>query len=666
MSKPTINLVCRKFAIRNSTLDEEAQTVDAVISTDDAVYVYHPGRGVIREVITRGAFDPLPNQIPLFEEHAAGVSFQLGSARNLRVEGSELVATIHYDPDHSDRAARAWSLARKGHAVHYSIGYMPREMSLVRKGEEEEIDGQKYRADDHDTWLTTRAELREVSLTGIPANKNAAARSEKGGTQMPENTTAPEAQTQAPPVATEPQRSAPVVDIEKLRAESAKVERERIASIRSLAGPNMPEEIVARAIDGGMTKEQSAAIFLEHERTSRAAPNVNTGRGQEGIKIEELLAAGHMMRVGLGEEIIPRKASEAVRKHKEMVANEAGRFSDLSMLDQCREVCRHLYGNAMPTNRTDIIQRASSTMELAHIWTSSVNARVMQGYVAADDTTAGWTIETDVSDFKTNDRIGAGINRPLSRLPRGNSAEHTTMDDEQESYKIHRYASQLQVDDQDIIDDRLDIFQLAPFEMGQQARQVRPDLVYSILLANGNMGDGTALFHGDHGNLGSLALSEANLKTVIGKLEKQKRGNLNLNLRATFLIVNSDLKHKALELVNSSTIVVAGDTDTVRGSLNTLTTESLQVRSESRLVNGVTDPVTGTAYAGASTKWYLTASPSQARLIEVGYLAGTGRAPMVRSAPLPPGQGRYGIGWDIKLDIGAKALDWRGLQRGNA
>jgi hypothetical protein len=48
-----------------------------------------------------------------------------------------------------------------------------------------------------------------------------------------------------------------------------------------------------------------------------------------------------------------------------------------------------------------------------------------------------------------------------------------------------------------------------------------------------------------------------------------------------------------------------------------------------------------------------------AKTIEVGYRRGTGRAPTIRSFVLDKGQ--WGLGWDINFDIGAKALDYRGM-----
>ncbi len=61
--------------------------------------------------------------------------------------------------------------------------------------------------------------------------------------------------------------------------------------------------------------------------------------------------------------------------------------------------------------------------------------------------------------------------------------------------------------------------------------------------------------------------------------------------------------------------------------------------------------------AGAATKWYLSAGGP--RTIRVAYRRGTNRLPVLRSYSLD--QGQWGMGWDINMDIGAAAMDYRGL-----
>ena len=108
--------------------------------------------------------------------------------------------------------------------------------------------------------------------------------------------------------------------------------------------------------------------------------------------------------------------------------------------------------------------------------------------------------------------------------------------------------------------------------------------------------------------------------------------------------------------------MATGSTDSVRGSLNVLAGEIPELRADNRIgVAGVTDPSSGTARTGTATNWFLAAGPIEGRTIEVGYLAGSGRMPSVRRFVLD--RGKWGVGMDVKLDIGATVLDYPGLYK---
>ena len=87
--------------------------------------------------------------------------------------------------------------------------------------------------------------------------------------------------------------------------------------------------------------------------------------------------------------------------------------------------------------------------------------------------------------------------------------------------------------------------------------------------------------------------------------------------------------------------------------------ENITLRSDSRLDNGVTNPITGASVSANSTQWFLAAGPN--RTIEVGFLQGMNRRPVIREYMLQ--QGRWGIGFDVSHDIGAKALSHLGLYK---
>jgi hypothetical protein len=95
-------------------------------------------------------------------------------------------------------------------------------------------------------------------------------------------------------------------------------------------------------------------------------------------------------------------------------------------------------------------------------------------------------------------------------------------------------------------------------------------------------------------------------------------------------------------------------------TLNVLQSEGLTLVVDDRIgVSGVTDPTTNTARTGLDTNWFLSAGG--ARTVRVAYRRGTNRQPQLRSFMLDRGQ--WGMGWDINMDIGAKALDYRGMHK---
>lgn len=303
---------------------------------------------------------------------------------------------------------------------------------------------------------------------------------------------------------------------------------------------------------------------------------------------------------------------------------------------------------------------------MSNIFSNVVNAQLMQRFEESGDTTLGWTRETETNDFKTMERTGVGKAGHLKKVASGGKAEHTSQDDFKEEYKISRYGEQFVVDEQDIINDRFNALLDMPIEMADAAARLRPDLVYSILLANGNMRDSTALFDTGHGNYNASSgvLGATTLQASITGFRKQTYTNdagetVNLNIFPEYLIVPPDLEWTARQLLNSAEIREAA---AANGTRNVIRDLNLKLVVDSRLTTaGVTDPDSGTAYAGSATHWFLAANAMRAKTIEVAFLAGSGRRPTVRSTVLNNGQ--WGIGFDIKHDIGAKALDWRGLRK---
>ncbi len=363
---------------------------------------------------------------------------------------------------------------------------------------------------------------------------------------------------------------------------------------------------------------------------------------------------------GKQEDMIPAFLRAGMNNEQKQKAMDAAwKYRDMSVVDLCAEALR-LDGRDVPRDRLLRVQAAFSGSTLTSIFTTNINTIVLATYNEAPDFTEGWTSSAEVNDFKTNERPRLAKGGPLAKLPRGGEADHTSRSDVGESYKVQRYARQFVYDEQDAIDDHWNVFADIPIEMGNASGRMRPSIVAAIMLANPTLaGPNIALFdNATNGNkLFSQTLALATFQAACVAMSKFQENSVNLNLTPTHVIVPSDLDFLIDQILHSGLIVSSGTAAATLGNLNTTMKIKAEPRPTPYLSNGVTDPDSGTVYSGSTSTWYLVSS--QAHTIEVGYLRGTGRAPQMRSWMLS--QGKFGVGYDVSLDIGAKALDWRGI-----
>lgn len=410
---------------------------------------------------------------------------------------------------------------------------------------------------------------------------------------------------------------------------------------------------------------------LEARREARPAAPAGHAHSHEGTCTLEALQGAMLLRAGMtldnprwnspqaqaiGLPTWLRASVNAEQRQRSMEA--AYQYRDMSLVDLCREANR-LDAQYVGYGRTQVIQAAFSGGTLSQIFTTNIGAAVLEGYMRIPDTTAPWTRRNmNVQNFMPQERFRLKKKGAMQKLARGEKARHKSLSDTGEQYKIARYAEQLVLDEQDIIDDRFQVLMDSPLELSADAADLVPALVYAILLSNPAMADGTALFAAGRSNLNAgKALNEANLKTALTGFRTIQENGVTLDLTPTDIIVPAALEFTADGLIRSGETRIAADTG--GPTLNTLQGKVRNRISDARLDNGVTDPDSGTAIAGSSTDWYVTDRSYPP--IEVGFLVGTGGVPSVRSFVLDRGQ--FGLGWDIKLDVGAKAIRAESIQK---
>ena len=714
----------RSIELKPDTWDENTRSVECVIATDNPIMSTdsRTGKGVMEVWRMDGA--EFNATVPLCDNHQRSTVRQvLGSVRDISTKDGRMVGRLYVSEAEPNIATKV----REGHIRDVSGGIQPLEGDQVQRGQTRHVRGIPYTAPaDRDMKVLTRWRLREVSLTPIGADPSAKIRS--GAYPMNENlrkfletiglrseATADEAKAfydelpeatraiadawkpavektaETPPAAT---AVAPPADMSATqRAEVVEAERTRVREINRL-GEGLPGETVRKAIDEGWDVGKASVAFLEatRTRTAPAGPSIHT-RGKEQDCTVQALGYGLALRnvdgerllnygasyvatgenPGVGSEFRLRRAldRDAHKKAMERALDEGDRYRSLSLVDICREACR-IDGNPVPLTMSpeETFRTAVSGSALSVIFTTNINAEFMSGYMDYSDTTVGWCSESDKNNFLTNEVDTMGKFGTLKKVTKGRPAEHLNTSDWKESYKLARYGGQFVIDEQDVINDRFGALESeSPRDMGLTAAQLRPNLVYGIILENGVLDvDGVALFDDStHGNYKAASsgdggpLAADSLQAAIVRMAKQRINGRVLNIKPRYLIVPQDLKFTAGILLKSAERVLGTNTD---GTYNPLKELDITLVVDDRIgVGGVIDPRTDTARAGTATNFYLSARPGEegAKTIEVGYRRGTGRAPVIRSFVLDKGQ--WGIGWDINFDIGGKALDFRAMYK---
>lgn len=162
-------LTFRTFEVRASTINIEARTIGAVVSTDSPVLMpdFERMEMVPEVLLTSGAEIPATRQVPLLDSHQRkATDDQLGSVRDLAVGASKIDGVLHF----SSAAEKQWTKVREGHITDVSAGYRILKRQFVPKGETRTIDGRSFTGPMN---VVSKWRLFEVSVLPIGADQQA-------------------------------------------------------------------------------------------------------------------------------------------------------------------------------------------------------------------------------------------------------------------------------------------------------------------------------------------------------------------------------------------------------------------------------------------------------------------------------------------------------------
>jgi hypothetical protein len=469
-------------------------------------------------------------------------------------------------------------------------------------------------------------------------------------------------------------------------------ERERVRDITKLAGGDVGAELRQRAINEGWDVSRASGEFLRDVRERRGADPGESQRapaahvrGREADVNARALAAAMLIQNGSDPtrcRSYDIQMSQAGDTLTEQDADRGDRLRSLSAPDLFRECVRCDTGRyhqtieqALAAVRHDreMGRTAVSGGTLSYVFGTNIYAKLVEGWLLSADSTAGWCEEEDVPNFLAQEEITLNVDGEPELHGRGETASDASISDAHETYRAYRFTRKATVDEMDIINDRLGAIMKFPERIGRAFRRMRPNLVYSTLMANPALvADGKAVFHADHGNLGSAVLGSPGLSAALTAIATQRsvNGHDVLDIQGRFLIVPAVLSWTAATLLNSVALAKThankSDPDYMPVNpvgpsvIKQVIGDNLMLVTDDRIgATGCWNPMTKKMVVGSATNWFVTAGPY--RGMRVLYRRGTNRQPAVRSYTLDRGQ--WGIGWDMLMDIGCAPMDFRGLYK---
>ncbi|MEM9825216.1 MAG: hypothetical protein AAF958_01445 [Planctomycetota bacterium] len=454
------------------------------------------------------------------------------------------------------------------------------------------------------------------------------------------------------------------------RREAAAAEEERIEAIReignSIANPEMEGggRLVAHAIRGEWTVEQTRLFAQQARRPS--APAIHTSSRSDRESVGAIQAA-MMLRAGRPiDMVLPQSPSVPVWMTRPV--NDNGRDQIMTAAQDMRnattmefvELALRASGHDVPSgygvsHRHAILRAGFSTGAIAAVFDQSIGSIALTAYREAQDFTQGWTSEADALNLLPHERPRLIAAQDLTIHPTGGQADHAHRTANSETVKVDRFSRQAKMDENDFINDQFGLLADTPRDFGFAAARLRPALVASILLKNPTLKrTGAALFNTAGGTLiNNEPLTRAGLSTARAKLAQMKDGDAVLNLPATHLITGSELADTAIQLTQSAVLTQDGG----GGSQNPIFRRDITPVEEARLDLGMIDPTSDpenpTNLTGNAAAWYLASANGKG--IEVQFLAGTGRMPVVMVEPLS-GDGEFGVCVVVKHFAGAAAV----------
>jgi hypothetical protein len=654
----------RAAQVQPSTFNAERRTVDVVFTTGAIVrrFDWMRERYFDEElVVSADAVDlsRMRSGASVLNTHGQwDLDDVIGVVTDASIVGREGHATVQL----SERPELAGIVSdiQAGIIRHISAGYTINRVEMVPP---------ESRTDGGTVWLyrATRWTPAEISFVPVPADAGAGTRSQPSqpaGTPcefitraaarnpQPESSTMDETQAGGntpTPATLETRAVAPVAPAAPAQPQGADLAARAAEIVELCARHNVPTLAADLIRQGADVSAARAAVLDRLARDDaqagghrNAAPRIETVRDQTETRLAGIRAA------------VTHRLNPSVQ-----LDDNARQFRGMSLMEIGRDMLEAAGVSTRGMDRVALAQRAMSfrsggmhtTSDFASIFANVANNRLRGAYEQNPGTYRAWARRAPNAPDTKNIQVSQ-IGGAPELLPVNEHGEFTygTIKDGATTYKVAKYGRLVALSEESFINDDLRAFDRLLTSFGDSAARLENGLVYAQLTSNPAMSDTVALFHADHGNLGTgggSALSFDALKAARAAMRVQKGlAGEPLNLAPAFIIVPAALEQTAYQLTSSNYVPAT------KAEVN-------EFRAGGRTsVEPIVEPLLD---AVSATGWYAAANSGQVDTVEYCYLDGY-EGPTVRSKE---GWEVDGIEFKCTEWFAAKVIDHRGLYKAN-
>ena len=656
--------VAQRAITAPATVDRAERTVEVVWSTGARARNFVPALGLITEELEMS-----PNAVrmealrsgraPVLDTHRRGGARDvLGRVTAARLERGRGYATLQFSA--AADVEPIWQRVADGTLRAVSVGYRvhryePRPDAATGETVHRAVDWEPF----------------EISVVPVPVDRDAAVRGEapQGApaiaiepalpdedTTMPETTPAePAAAPSAPPSAApstppqetpvtttpEPTRAAP--DLDAVRAEAQRAERERIAGIdaaveaaRALLPAERITPLRAEAIAQGWTGDQARRALFDALVAQGPRPSI-PARPETGPGHDDPAQILDAMAEALAARSMPGYQPRGEGRHAE--------FMGWRPSDMLRELLARRGDRNPPRNPTLLAERAFHTSsDFPLLLATAANKMLLAAYQPAQPTYRQIFLRRDFRDFKPHRHLRIGDFPTLLPLAENGEIQVGTMSESQEIVLLQTFARRIRVTRPMLVNDDLGAFTDFAAAIGRRVAEFENATAYNLL--NSANGDGPTLTTG----------SAAVFATGAARANKASTGTVldttTIGAGRTAIMKQRTLDGLPISMGQTMRLLVGPNLE-LAARQATVVVQASEI-GKANVFAGFVQPVIEPLIQ--ANRWYLFSDPVAAPVYVYGYLNGA-EGPQVTTGPV---QGADGVEVSVIFDFGVGAIDWRG------